>query len=683
MKHFSMFVAGVLLLSSTPMIALADSTMASINALPDFPASLRHKSPVTDLRDAAVYTINENWGAVDPELLQRKVGSDVLVRAWFKWNKAPLVSQRTQEPEFAHRLGEVFGGGITCSAVYDGENGLTQEQELDMVTRAPDGSLVDAWGQKGVRHGSLSSPAYCDYLFRWCKEQIDAGADYLFMDENTAALSNREGYDDHSLADFRQYLIHDCTDTRGWKLNDSRWKTRLGINLADSAICPSGSMDRFDYRAYMRENGIFDRPDATTNKLFPLWQRFRSVRDDRVWHALTDRIRAYGRSLHRTIFISGNGMVKYVDLQITGYPYALIKDGHIDLMPNQVELFRGLVQSGQHAAGRPVPFVLFQDWGFTDPPYPWEAIPPSERIIWMRTRAAELYAAGGFFAFPVRDAGKDGTLATMAHLTEFYQRQRNIYLRSQWLGADAITSGGDPLLSLSTSWIPASRTVAVHVINRELRDGALRPRGPIEISLKLGQAPANVTAISPDFDGARPVAFHEANGVLRLTLPAIDAYTVVLLHYERTPDLSTLRDTAKIHTVYNWGRPDASQFPIRSDGSIRDDLDVVAYLQGMLHTEMRNPPTFLVNAGNRASVNIHVRAVASLGARIQISIDGKPVRTLNLPDLDGKNDGAAAEYDKTYSCPIPPGRHRVLIDNIGGDWATIDWYTFAGMAGNG
>ena len=49
------------------------------------------------------------------------------------------------------------------------------------------------------------------------------------MDENTAALSQREGYDDHSLADFRTYLIDACPQTRGWTLDDPRWKSDLGI----------------------------------------------------------------------------------------------------------------------------------------------------------------------------------------------------------------------------------------------------------------------------------------------------------------------------------------------------------------------------------------------------------------------------------------------------------------------
>ena len=112
---------------------------------------------------------------------------------------------------------------------------------------------MDAWDTPGLRHGSLSSPAYLDYLFRWCREQIDAGADYLFMDETGAALSEKEGYDDHSLADFRSYLTRDCPQTRGWLPADPRWHDVWGIPLEDGEVCPDGSMASFSYRACLRK----------------------------------------------------------------------------------------------------------------------------------------------------------------------------------------------------------------------------------------------------------------------------------------------------------------------------------------------------------------------------------------------------------------------------------------------
>jgi hypothetical protein len=138
-----------------------------------------------DINDAVVFTMNELTDSQYGLDLARQAGSEVLIRGWFKWHQAPRLESLRWIPEKAHAFGALFGGGITCSALYDGENGLTREQLLDMATRGADGKLVDAWNHPDIRHGSLSSPAYLDYLFRWCREQIDAGVDYLFMDELT------------------------------------------------------------------------------------------------------------------------------------------------------------------------------------------------------------------------------------------------------------------------------------------------------------------------------------------------------------------------------------------------------------------------------------------------------------------------------------------------------------------
>ena len=59
-------------------------------------------------------------------------------------------------------------------------------------------------------------------------------------------------------------------------------------------------------------------------------------------------------------------------------------------------------------------------------------------------------------------------------------------------------------------------------------------------------------------------------------------------------------------------------------------------------------------------------------------LDGRPLQAIDLPDRDGRNDGSAREHDETYSLVIPPGKHRVTIQNTGGDWATVSWYAFGG-----
>ncbi|NQT53670.1 hypothetical protein HQ576_16550, partial [bacterium] len=406
--------------------------------LPDFPPSLRRAKPVADIRDAVVYTVNEYIHSDHGLALARKVGSDVLVRGWFKWHEAPDWASFASLVPKAHALGALFGGGITCSALYDGENGLAEKAWRDLATRGPDGKLVDAWGEAGTRHGTLSNPAYLRYLLRWCTQQIDAGADYLFMDEHTAALQANEGFDDHSCRDFRDFLRQRYVQDKGWRLDDPRWQQTFGIALADKAECPDGTLASFAYRAYLARRGFVAKPHDGRNPLAREWHASRRWRDDRAWKWLTDAIRAYARSRGRRVLLSANGLARYVDLQVLGvWGEWRVKDGRVDLRDNQIHAWGSTVGTGWALAGRRVPVVFFHDWGFGG--FPWLKVPSEDRRLWMRVRGAEIYAAGGFFAFPVhgpfgQDALRDGTLAEVARQTAYYQRHRRLYLDARPIG---------------------------------------------------------------------------------------------------------------------------------------------------------------------------------------------------------------------------------------------------------
>lgn len=540
---------GLVLADGLVLRGLGAGTPAKANPqLPDeFPSSLRRKSPVTDLNQAVVFTINETTNSDYAVDLCRRTGSDVLIRCWFKWGKAPPVQRWREYPVRVHALGAVFGGGITCSALMDGENGISRAQLLDMATRGPDGQLVDAWGHPGIRHGSLSSPAYLDYLFRWCREQMDAGVDYLFMDENTAALRPNEGYDDHSLNDFRFYLLEHFPQTRGWAVNDARWENRFKIELTDPQICPDGDMRSFSYRAYLRKHELLKKPQVRQNRLAPAWRRFRVWRDDRAWKSLTDRIRAYAASKGRRVFISANGLVRYVDLQVLGVWYRWrVKDGQVDLGRSQLSVWRKLVVEGHALAGKRVPVVLFQDWGMGTPPFRWLAVSPEQRKLWMRTRGAEIYAAGGFFAFPVLgpfgcDAGRDGTLGTIERQTRFYQTHRQLFSEGRFLGSKSVRSSV-PNLSLAAWTTGRPGELAIHVINRNVRDGEIRRCLNVVVDLPLASAPASAQAISPDWAGEKPVTCEAADGRLKVTLKELEAYAVVWLRYGGQIDTSALKD---------------------------------------------------------------------------------------------------------------------------------------------
>jgi len=273
---------------------------------PDFPAALRRPRPVDDVRRAIVFTINEPILSGEGLALARKTGADLLIRGWFKWSTPPDFVRLASLVPQAHAMGALFGGGITCSALYHGENGLSEPQVLDMATRGSAGQLVAAWNEPNCRHGSLSSPAYLNYLLSSCRRQIDAGADYLFMDEISAALQDDEGFDDHSIAAFRGFLL-DRFGKRGWSPGDSRWRETFKIDLADPAVAPDGTMATFHYRAYMKSRGLAAKPHAVENPLAGEWHACRDDRDDRAWKWLTDAIRAHAAARGQRVLISANG----------------------------------------------------------------------------------------------------------------------------------------------------------------------------------------------------------------------------------------------------------------------------------------------------------------------------------------------------------------------------------------
>jgi len=646
--------------------------------VPDFPAALRRSQPVDDIGQAVVYTINETILAPEGIELARKTGSDVLIRGWFKWGTAadfsklaPLVSQ-------AHALGALFGGGITCSALYHGENGLDETLVLDMATRGPEGQLVDAWGESNCRHGTLSNPAYLEYLLDWCQRQIDHGVDYLFMDEINAALQADEGFDDYALADFRQYLL-DRHGQQGWTPTDARWREVYQIDLTDPAIAADGTLGTFHYRAYLKARNLAANPHAITNPLADQWHAFREARDDRAWKWLTDAIREYAAARGRRVLISGNGLARYVDLQVLGvWGNWKTAQGRIDLSESQLPEWGSIVAAGWGLAGRRIPVVLFHDWGFGG--FPWLEISPEDRRLWMRIRGAEIYAAGGFFAFPVHgpfgnDSRVDGTLAEIARQSRFYHEHADLYLAAEPLGFEPLEAS-EPGFSLALWRRPSPPSLILHVINRQIEQDQPTRRTSIEVQLPTSQLPRRVRWISPDWPGDQLGTARVANGRLTLTAPVVEAYSVAVLEYEELPDVKLVG--RRIVPTWQWARPARNEFVVQQGGLVRDQWALPGMLQGRLHQQLRNPPTFVVNMPQGGTLQVHVRGVATLGAQLQWQVDGRLAKTVELPDRDGKNESHAGEYDQTYEFPIPPGRHRLGLDNGGGDWACIAWYALSG-----
>lgn len=658
---------------------LAAAPAPSPDDYPDFPAALRRAEPVTNIRQAVVYTVNELIDSEYGLAAARKTGSDVAIRGWFKWNAAPDWSRLAPLVPKVHALGTLFGAGVTCSAIYDGENGLTQAQVLDMATRGPDGNLVDAWGHRGVRHGSLSSQAYREYVLSWCRKQIDAGTDYLFMDEINAALGPNEGFDDHSLRDFREYLVRTYCQGKTWARTDPRWRDEFKIDLKDATLCPDGTISSFDYRAYLKVHGLVAKPHGRENPLAAAWAAFRRERDDAAWVAMTTWIRNYAASKGRRVYISGNGLAPHVDLQVLGvWGLWRAKGNAVDLTESQVEYWSALVRNGRAMAQAEVPVVFFHDWGMNG--FPWMEALPRERELWMRTRGAEVYAAGGFFAFPIhgpygQDAVKDSTLREVARQAAFYQQNRDLYLNGRLLGLEPLTTDAS-LVSLALWSREKPPALLLHVINRQAEGGTPARRQNIAVRLPATEAPKAVRIVSPDFGGERAGQARVEGGSVLVTIPEMEAYAVAILEYDVLP--AVRMNTPRLVTSDIWTRPPENEFAVDARGQVANAAALIGYVQGNLHHDLANPPTFLVNMPEGGLFRTRVRAVAMGGARLEIVIDGQIARTVDLPDLDRKNDARAAEYNRTIEVAVPPGRHRIGLRNTGGDWAYVESYSFTG-----
>jgi hypothetical protein len=329
-------------------------------------------------------------------------------------------------------------------------------------------------------------------------------------------------------------------------------------------------------------------------------------------------------------------------------------------------------------AGRKVPVVLFHDWGFGG--FPWMEVPPEDRRLWIRIRGAEIYAAGGFFAFPVHgpsgdDARQDGTLAEIARQSRFYHEHQDLYLDADLLGFEPLEPSA-PGVSLAL-WRRASPpSLILHAINRQSEEGRPKRRGPIVVTLPTARAPQDVRVVSPDWQGEKRGAARESGGKVAVTLPELEAYSVAILRYDRVPEVTF--SGRRIVPSWQWARTAHNEFVIQKGGLVRNQWALPGMLQGKLHQELRNPPNFVVNMPKGGSLAVHVLGVATLGAKLQWQVDGRIEKRIDLPDRDGKNDAMAKEYDQTFLLPIPPGRHRLTLDNVGGDWACIGWYAVNG-----
>jgi hypothetical protein len=101
-------------------------------------------SPSLEVNDLVVWSVNEYTNTDAAVALAARVPSQLLIRGWFKWANANDFAREAHVVPKAHANGQLFGAGVTMSALYRGENGLDEATFLDYATRDPNGRLYPA-----------------------------------------------------------------------------------------------------------------------------------------------------------------------------------------------------------------------------------------------------------------------------------------------------------------------------------------------------------------------------------------------------------------------------------------------------------------------------------------------------------------------------------------------------------
>jgi len=158
--------------------------------------------------------------------------------------------------------------------------------------------------------------------------------------------------------------------------------------------------------------------------------------------------------------------------------------------------------------------------------------------------------------------------------------------------------------------------------------------------------------------------------------------------YVSPPARLSFRDALFQGTASAWSAPlpEGTRFVIQSDGTVARLDKLPTLLHGMGHAELRSPFVFQTDCPRpwRFAVNV---GTVSAGAVLKFAVDGKTVRTVELPTGEGL--GVRSEwverwslwqttYDRSYEIEVPAGRHTVAVENDGRDWVQINYFRCSG-----
>jgi hypothetical protein len=213
---------------------------------------------------------------------------------------------------------------------------------------------------------------------------------------------------------------------------------------------------------------------------------------------------------------------------------------HLDGTVSLQQPFLNLkARSAELAPGAPV--VLFIDWPTTFSGY-YFGFTSQERQDYWRLYAAEAYANGLFFAFFLDDtlvgespytdqtATTLGLMPFFTGLTAFYRGHASFYHGVQPAAVTVTTSLPTAMVAVSDQAMPHRRLV--HLVNHEYLGGIVT-QSNVSVSIPSSAAPMGVTLASPDAvpPGDVVLPFTYAGGVVKVTVPSLAAYAIVVVSY--------------------------------------------------------------------------------------------------------------------------------------------------------
>lgn len=495
----------------------------------------------------------------DPQVLQ--LDPDLLIRGWQRWDRWGVAASEYNAgyPAAAHAQGIAFVGGSTASALFRDEAASDAEFRSLVACDARGRPVLRAAAGTAFYRASLASPAYRRRLIDYGKMQIDAGVDGLFYDEvsssyDGARWDGNEGFDDAHLADFGGFL---CSRYGGLAATELASRFRLEPGELDCSGPAETRGRSFDYRAYLSRNGWLDAPLSTANPLAADWGRTLDNRPDPdvgsfvqtypslvYWQEIAAALRSYAREVHgREIFLTSNGIYPFVDFQSVGLydwnqdgpggkevNYVPVVNGHLDGATSLLPAFLALKQRSARIAGPDVPVALFLDWPAASMDR-YTGLPSGERKDYFRIFLAEAYAAGLFYALPLKTttgeptASELGMMDFFGQLAAFYRGHAELYHGARDL-TDPVTVSL-PAVTSHLTRLADGRTV-LHLINHQYVQG-LQPRTGVEVTFPAPQEPLQVTSMSPDLAADVPASFtYDLAGRVHVNLPTLDAYLALV-----------------------------------------------------------------------------------------------------------------------------------------------------------